>query len=61
MVKHVQIALTIEFEILFKSLVQYFSRFHVFHTNIQKDVATKYTYVKAENGRTYINRLKCRI
>ena len=53
MVKHVQIALTIEFEILFKSVVQYISGVHVFHTNIQKDVATKYIYVKAENGRTY--------
>ena len=61
MVKRVQIALNIEFEVLFKLLVHYFSRFHIFHTNIQKNVATKYTYVKALNGRTYINRLKCRI
>ena len=61
MIKHVQIALNIEFEILFKSLVHYLSRFQIFHTNIQKDVATKYTYIKALNGRMYINRLKCRI
>ena len=58
MVKHVLIALNIEFEVMFESFAHNFARLHILYTNMQKDVATKYTYFTAYNGRTCINGLK---
>ena len=44
MVEHVLMALNIEFEIIFDSFAHYFARLHNSYTNMQNDVATKYTY-----------------
>ena len=43
MVEHVQIALNIEFENLFESLLHSFSKGHILYMNMQKDVATKHS------------------
>ena len=58
MVERSYVAFNVEFEILFESFVNNFSQVHLLHTNIQKDVATKFTIFIAENGRTSINYLE---
>ena len=51
MIEHVKIALNVEFQILFESFKHNSSPTHIFNTNIQKDVPTKYTYYIPWNGR----------
>ena len=58
MVESSHLAFNVEFEILFESFVNNFSQVHMLHTNMQKDVATKFTSFIAENGRTNINYLE---
>ena len=58
MVEHSYIAFNVEFEKLFESFVNNFSQVHFLHTNMQKDIATKYTSFIVENGRTSINYLE---
>ena len=58
MVERSYAAFNVEFEILFESFVNNFSQVHFLYTNMQKDVATKYTSFIAENGRTSINYLE---
>ena len=58
MVERSYIAFNVEFEKLFESFVNNFSQVHFLHTNMQKDVATKYTSFIDENGRTSINYLE---
>ena len=43
----------LNFEILFESFEQNFSRAHIFHTNMQKDVVTKLAHSIAYSDRTY--------
>ena len=58
MVEHSYIAFNVEFEKLFESFVNNFSQVHLLHTNLQKDVANKFTSFIDENGRTSINYLE---
>ena len=58
MVERSHVAFNVEFEILFESFVNNFSQVHLLHTNLQKDVANKFTSFIDENGRTSINYLE---
>ena len=58
MVERSHVSFNVEFEILFESFVNNFSQVHLLHTNLQKDVANKFTSFIAENGRTSINYLE---
>ena len=58
MVERSHVAFNVEFEILFELFVNNFSQVHLLHTNMQKDVATKFTSFIAENGTTSINYLE---
>ena len=58
MVERSYAAFNVEFEILFESFVNNFSQVHLLHTNLQKDVANKFTSFIDENGRTSINYLE---
>ena len=55
MVESSHLAFNVEFKILFELFVNNFSQVHLLHTNMQKDIATKFTSFIAENGRTSIN------
>ena len=58
MVERSYVSFNVEFEILFESFVNNFSQVHLLHTNLQKDVANKFTSFIDENGRTSINYLE---
>ena len=58
MVERSYVAFNVEFKILFESFVNNLSQVHFLHTNMQKDVAIKYTSFIDENGRTSINYLE---
>ena len=58
MVEYVLMALNIELEIMFESLVHNFARVHILHMYMQKDVGTKHTDSIVYNGRICINSLK---
>ena len=58
MVERSHVSFNVEFEILFESFVNNFSQVHLLHTNLQKDVANKFTSFIDENGRTSINYLE---